>query len=310
MDIKPQLENKIIKINYKKLYNNEKEKRENVEKNLKDKNKEIEKLKKNIDEKNKEMKEVKKKLLSYTNSDAAKDGYKEENLICDDLNKNNELRPLVEKFLGNDYDHCSRVNGNCKCDIQSANKFIKAQVKKYKNRQFQQLDRHYVDNLIKHVPELENISLILKDLCEYPLLSNGILIDKDKSIKKLCLSNYSESVLENFIDNLNKHKNKILDYAFFGTNLDTQPKYLFAVEYVDNKRSKIVLCKIKDIMEYLDNCCFKITKRKTVITLGDDSIISLQRKGGDGGKKSSNQLQIKITLSKLLDKVEHIQHIL
>jgi len=53
---------------------------------------------------------------------------------------------------------------------------------------------------------------------------------------------------------------------------------------------------------------FKISPRKTVIYLGDKGTISLQRKGGDGGKKGSNQLQIKLILSNLIDKVENLQY--
>ena len=41
-----------------------------------------------------------------------------------------------------------------------------------------------------------------------------------------------------------------------------------------------------------------------------DSILSLQRKGGDGGKKSSNQLQTKIIVSKLLNKVHNLEYFL
>ena len=55
---------------------------------------------------------------------------------------------------------------------------------------------------------------------------------------------------------------------------------------------------------------FKISNKETVIKLGDDSILSLQRKGGDSGKKSSNQLQIKIIVSKIIHKVDHLHHTL
>ena len=66
--------------------------------------------------------------------------------------------------------------------------------------------------------------------------------------------------------------------------------------------------KIQDIIDYLETLDFKISKRKTVVTLGDDSILSMQRKGGDGGKKGSNQLQVKLIVSKLLDKIQNLQY--
>ena len=143
------------------------------------------------------------KKISYTNSNTAKNGYKEEFLVCNDLNKNSDLQKSFFEFLGNNYDHFSRVDGNYKCDIQSNNKVINGQVKKYKKEQFQQLDRHWIDNLIQYIPELDEVSYILKNLCECSLLPNKTHIDKSKSIKKLCLSNYSQIELDNFIDILN-----------------------------------------------------------------------------------------------------------
>ncbi len=256
------------------------------------------------------VKKEEKKNISFINSNTAKNGYREEELVCNDLNNNNELKRLVVDFLEKDYQSFSRVNGNNKCDIQSFDSSIKIQVKKYKNGQFQQLDRHWINNIVQYIPDLIKVSLMLKNLCEYPILSDGIHIDKTVPVKKLCLSNYSNCMLDNFIDIFNKNKKEILNYAFLGTSQEMKPNYLCGVEYCDDDRKRIVLFKIKDILSYLNTLDFKLAKSETVIILGDDSIISLQRKGGDGGKKSSNQLQIKIIVSKLLDKVANIQYTL
>jgi len=99
-----------------------------------------------------------------------------------------------------------------------------------------------------------------------------------------------------------------LEYAFYGSNLELQPEYLFEVEYENVKRNKIVLFKIKDVIKYLEKLNFRISLRKTRILLGDDGAISLQRKGGDSGKKSSNQLQIKLILSNFIDKVFMLEY--
>jgi len=339
---------KIIKINYEKLYYYEKEKRETIEKSLETKNIEIEKLKNILEIKNKELDEVNnieetlslinintnkdnyqdnnqdnnqeinnkeldevnniEKLSLYTNSNTAKNGYKEEELVCNDLNTNIHLRQLIIEISGTIYQSFLRINNNIKCDIQSTNKLINVQVKKYKKNRFQHLDRHWVDDLIKNIPELKQIDYILKKLCEKPLLNNGFYVDTSHSIVKLCSSNYSQSILDNFIDELNKNKQKILNFAFLGTNKNIQPDYMIGSEYVNNKRIKLIIFKIKDILIYLESLNFKITKRKTVIQLGDDSIISLQRKGGDNGKKSGNQLQFKIIISKLQDKVTYKEY--
>ena len=270
-------------MNYEKLYVNEKRKRQITEICLEEKNKEINDLKSLLVESKKiELKLAKKILLSNTNSKTAINGYKEENLVCDDL-KNELIKERFLPILGNDYNECCRISGNHKCDIQSKNKLLNARVKKYKHKQFQQLDRHWVSDLIKNIPELNDVSQILKDLCEYPLLSDGLYIDKNKSIKKLCHNNYTHETLNDFLKLLNEYKRHILNYAFLGTNLEIQPKYLFGVEYNNNKRIKIILFEIKEIINCLEKLDFKISPKKTTIWLGN-SIFSLQRKGGDCGK--------------------------
>jgi hypothetical protein len=306
MDQQPEPK-KNIKISYKQLYRNENKKKKELEAHLEKKNNEIDKLKLLLKLKEIEIDEMKVKSLSFTNSETAKNGYKEEELVCKDLNSET-IKQALNPILGNDYNECNRITGNHKCDIQSNNKIMKGQVKKYKQGQFQQLDRHWVSGLIKNIPELNDASQILKDLFEYPLLPNGTHVDKDKSIKKLCNSNYSQEILDNFLGLLNNFKKQILEYAFLGTNIEIQPEYLFGVEYEDKKRSKIVVFKIQEVIGYLEKLKFKISHRKTAILLGDKGTISLQRKGGDSGRKCSNQLQIKIILSNLIDKVSNLQY--
>ena len=89
----------------------------------------------------------------------------------------------------------------------------------------------------------------------------------------------------------------MLEYSFYGTDIKNKPKYLIGVEYINKGRNKLVVFEIEKIIEYLCESSFIIAPRNTVIKLGDS--YSIQRKGGDGGKKGSNQCQIKITLSRL-----------
>lgn len=253
-------------------------------------------------------KEQKKNKLSVINSNTAKNGYTEEELVCVDLNTNVEIQQFCQKLIPLEYDTCIRFKGNSKIDISSENKELTAQVKKYKNGQFQQLDRHWVDNLIKHIPGLEKIQFMMKGLCEYKLLENGTHVDKTVSIKKLCHSNYDYVTLHEFTTILNLNRKKILEYAFYGTNEGCRPKYLIGVEYANNVRTKIVFFKINDIITYLDTQTFWIKDSKSVIALGNNDAITLQRKGGDNGLKSANQLQIKIIISSLFNNVEHIAY--
>lgn len=252
-------------------------------------------------------KENNKKLLSSTNRQTAKNGYKEEELVCDDLNSIG-VKDAFTPMLGDDYNECERITGSHKTDIQSKNKILRGQVKKFTKKRFQQLDRHWSSHLINNIPELNEVSQILTDLFEYPLLQNGTHVDKSKPIKKLCNSNYSQETLDNFLLRLNKCKKSLLTYAFYGTDSETRPKYLFGVEYQTNKRKKIVVFKMEEIIKYLVTLNFKISPRKTCILLGDKGTIALQRKGGDSGKKSSNQLQVKLIVSNLIGKVPMLEY--
>ena len=228
-------------------------------------------------------------------------------MVCNDLN-NESIKKVFEPILGNDYNECITVSGNYKSDIQSENKKLRGQVKKYKKGQFQQLDRHWMSNIIENIPELNEASEILKNLFEFPLLPNGTHVDKSKKIKKLCNSNYSQETLNNLLNLLNSNKKKILEYAFYGSNLELQPEYLFGIEYENNKRNKIIVFKIEDIIKYLETFNFKISPKKTCILLGENGTLSLQRKGGDAGRKSSNQLQIKLILSNLINNVPLLEY--
>ena len=274
--------NKTIKRRYKKKYLDKKE---------------------SMDIKSREHKKLR---ISELNSHTARNGYREEHLVCNDLNLNMELQNKIIQVTGRPFDTVSRLKGFNKTDILSADNILSIQVKKYKQGQFQQLDRHWVNNLIEFIPELDGIKELLKNMCEYPLLPDGIHVDKSASTTPLCSTNYSNQVLELFIDTLNDHKRKILEYAFYGTDLRFRPDYLIGVEHINKKRSKLSFFKIESIINYLESYTFTIKKSKKVISLGEHNAITLQRKGGDSGKKSSNQLQFKIIISSLKGHEEFI----
>ena len=282
-------------INYEQLYMQKCTEIEELYKKLEDL-----KLKNNLlCEENKTQK------LKITNSNTAKNGYKEEHFVCNDLNNNTQLKDTLKIFIPYNLNNCKQLKGNNKVDIQSNDGKFKAQVKKYKAKQFQQLDRHWIDTIIINIPELNDIKNILKNLCEIPLMENNKEIDKNKNRIVLSNNNYSVDELNKFLIVLNNNKTKILEFIFYGKNKDCFPEYLIGVEYIDNKRSNLIFFKIKDIISYLNKLKFEIKKNKTVISLGN--VITIQRKGGDGGKKSSNQLQFKIIIS-LLDIKEQIKY--
>jgi len=234
-----------------------------------------------------ENKELKK---SITASQTAKHGYSEEVFVKDYINKNKDKLNIFLKDQS-DFD-C--VLGNTKTDI--ANETINIQVKKYKDGQFGQVDRHYVDDLINNIPELKPIKKYLKNMCELPLNKEGTC-NKTKLVIKLNKNNYKEDELKILIDTLNKYKKKIVRHVLYGSNEKYKPYILCGVKYKDGNRTTIIFYKMKDVINYICKSNFIIRLSGTVIQLGD--AFTMQRKGGDGGKKSANNLQFKLIFSKL-----------
>ena len=223
----------------------------------------------------------------------ARGGYKEEELVVRDLSKS-----FMKNVIKCDYNECKRLGGRSKVDVVSNDMVFKAQVKKFKKGQFQQVDRHWVKDLIDVIPELENIAYILNEWCHIPLKKDSLeYVDKSVGRKLLDITYFKENELKLLLDSLNIHKRRILQYAFLGVNGYTEPDYLIGSEYINNIRSRICIWKIHDIIDFLEKENFEISHKKSVIKLGD--AFSMQRKGGDGGRKSSNQLQMKIVLSNL-----------
>ena len=206
--------------------------------------------------------------LSIINSNTARNGYKEEDRVCEDFNINDKIKENFSSILPNDYDICRKIAGTGKVDIMSDDKKIKAQVKKYKSGQFQQIDRHWLDDIIDVIPNLKDIEDMLKKWCEIPLKSNGTHINK--SAKRILLSeqNYNRRELSNFIRKLNISKSDILNYIFYGIE-DIKPEYLIGVEYEGRKRKSVIMYKINDIIEDLYKKSFEISQRNSVIKLGD-----------------------------------------
>jgi hypothetical protein len=254
--------------------------------------------------KNAKLKKKVKKLIKIVNdqnkyivaSKTAKNGYKEEELVVNDLNNNIEIQEKLSNFVGvSTLSKFHKKIGTTKTDITDG--FLKIQVKKYKIDQFGQIDRHYLDYFFEKIPELILFKKLLTGICNLPVLENG-LCDKSKNIIKLTKDNYKEEELNQLIEHLNKYKNQIINYAFLGYDDLYKPNMLLGVEYdKKKKRKKIIVYKMEDVINYLSTQTFKIRKSGTVIELG--TAFTFQRKGGDSAKKTANHIQFKLVFSNL-----------
>jgi hypothetical protein len=245
----------------------------------------------NISEQNNKLKR------SITSSLTAINGYLEETKVINDLNgiiKNPFNKYLITINKKVHLDNFFKINGYYKSDITNGS--INIQVKKYKISQFGHIDRHWINDFIKNIPSLKSIQKLLKGFCEKPLRPCKKYVDRNKKINKLSQTNYSNVELKSFVSVLNNNKRKILNYVLLGNDNNYMPHFLCGVLYKDNMRRMITIYNILDVIYYLLNFDFEIKKSCTVIKLGP---LSLQRKGGDSGKKTSNQIQTKLVFSEL-----------
>jgi len=240
------------------------------------------------------------KTLISIGSNTAKNGFKEEDYIVNLLNEDNKLQKLLEEFTSkNITNNACKIKGNKKSDIVIST--INIQHKKTKNKQFGQIDRHYVDNLIYKIPELKGCEYMLKNLCEKPLDPITKLCDKKYNIKKINNINYTDNEITNLIDLIEKNKLNIIHYAFCGYEKNFIPELFSISLFTKNIRKKIIFWKINDIIEHLMDSKVIIKNSQTVIQISDS--LTFQRKGGDGGKKDANNFQFKFVPSNLpLDK--------
>lgn len=237
-------------------------------------------------------------MAPTTGRNIALNGFQEEQKVCDDLNTpGSPLREIVEK-CGPLSGHFKKVQGGYKTDI--TNNVHNIQVKKCKQKLFQQVCRHWVKYIVEQIPNLKSIEHMLNGLCVIPLLENGT-IDKSKKRVPLCTTHYPNEQLTEFLRVLNDNKVDILRFAFEGFNQEHKPDFHAIAEYHGSVRKQVKLIETPRIIEYLKDFDFEIMKSKTVIKLG--GVFSLQRKGGDNGRKTANQLQMKMVFTS----IKHLQ---
>ena len=230
-------------------------------------------------------------------SKTAKNGYREEEWVARDINTITLLKTQFERFTGHSSGTFIRINDGSKTDVTTkTNKIDRIQVKKCKAGQFQQVCRHSIDYLLTKIPNLRPIEKQLRGQCELPVI--GGMCDKTKKVVKLSLDNYTNAELSNVLDILTKNKYEILKYALLGYDESTEPNILCGAEYVNGERTRLIFYKMIDVIAYLMTLEFYITKKQTVISLG--GVLTLQRKGGERGKKAANNSQVKIIISRIV----------
>jgi hypothetical protein len=231
--------------------------------------------------------------------DIAIGGLRREKEICDLFNTNLVMRDVLRKkvFL-NKIGKFGVVKGS-KSDI-SDTFFNTCQSKKSTVMSFNQLHRCPISSLLKKLPQLKCINFMLGALCVKPLTKEGVV---DKNYKRLPLKSlyYRDKDLQFLLKILKKNKREILEYTFLGKNSKSGPKILVIS---GSTLDRLTFFAVKDIIEVLLAHEFKIRKSGTVIELGP--WFTIQRKGGDKGLKSSNDIAFKLDTKKIMHWVNPI----
>ena len=242
-------------------------------------------------------------------SKTAKDGFKNEDFVIQCFNdwKNNSfaknwLREMNYNLDAIEYVQANKIKGSFKADIQiEINiiiklKFVKdiqnLQVKLVSNPQgFNQIDKRWVDNYQEMWNIPENILTILKHFTgeKPPYIKNP----KDK--RRMFATELKEQDQKDILKFLQNNKTLIISDILKGRG-KFAAEWMLVILKIKNEEMKWALKPINFILNYFGNGEVKITSRGN-FKIGK---ITMQRKGGDGGRKTANMLQFKINPCKIL----------
>lgn len=233
-------------------------------------------------------KNLKKEL---TGSKTAKNGFNNEIRVTRLLNINGN--PLREWIMKKDEDFknkltASKNKGTTKKDVLLSNdlleKGIQAKLVSNNKSGFNQVDRGWVDRFINGLQKMgvETPSKIIHLLKLFDGEEKNALGVKSMKINKM-----SELDQKYLLSWFTEHKQTIVDFVLTGN--DKQLTYVI-ISVKDGANIKDYPFTIKEYVKFYGNGDVEITKRGC-LQIGK---IKLQRKGGDGGRETANQLQFKI----------------
>ncbi|MGI6370477.1 MAG: type II restriction endonuclease [Candidatus Kapaibacterium sp.] len=242
-------------------------------------------------------------------SKTAKNGFKNEDIVVEKFNnwkKDKDAQAWLTimnyQISKIDYVKAIKLSSNIgyKTDVQvqvtiklkEAIDVENLQVKLVSNpKGFNQIDKHWIDKYVEMWNIPENITSILKRYTgeEKPT------IKKPKDKRRMFANEFSETELKSILKWLKKNQSLIVSDILKGRGK-------FAAEWMlvilnINNNSNWVLKPMNYCMNYFGNGEVRITSRGS-FRIGK---ITMQRKGGDGGRKTANMLQFKINPAELFD---------
>jgi hypothetical protein len=245
---------------------------------------------------------------SEKGSKIAKNGFKNEHDVA---KKFNHWKVDVDaqkwlKIMGYDLEEIEYVKAEVvhgyKTDVQvhitiKIVKLIDAQniqVKLVSNpKGFNQVDKRWVDKYVEMWNIPEDISILLKHF-------TGELFPYKADVKnprRMFMNEFTEEEQNKILNFFKKNKTLIVCDILKGRG-KFAAEWILVIQKVDNIRW--VLLPINVAINHYGNENVEITGRGS-LRLGS---ITMQRKGGDGGRKTANMLQFKINPAELFDLIE------
>ena len=250
------------------------------------------------------------KNLVKIGSETAKNGFKNEDYVIekfnnwqDDINAQEWLISMNYKLADIQNVKASKIKGSFKADVQVQIK-IEIQLKELIDVQnlqvklvsqksgFNQIDKRWVDKYAELWEMPQNISRILK-------LYTGEIepyINKPKTYNRMLINEFNLKEQNELIEFIRNNKSLIVSDILKGRG-QFSAEWMLVILKATNKEVKWALKPMNFCLNLFGNDDVVISKKGN-IRIGK---ITMQRKGGDGGRKSAQMLQFKINPCLIFD---------
>lgn len=214
-------------------------------------------------------------------------GLRNEYWAVDQLNNSIWLREKIFSKLGYRIEGLVyKILGTKKADLMDANN-LGIQVKASKSN-YGQVKRCNLNRFTQLFPQTLEIQYLLKGNFCLPFDNRGICV-KNHPRKYFTTQFYQEVQLTDMLNILENNKRRIIEDVFLGRD----KKFLPTLFMVIANSKTLIIWKTSDIIDQLCLEKWEIGNRGATIQLSSRNF-SLQRKGGDSGRKSANDLQFKL----------------
>ncbi len=254
-----------------------------------------------------------KEILIHRGSQTAKNGFKNEDFTIAEFNnwQNSEFAPLWLKAM--DYDltdiesvRATKVKGSFKADIQveikieiklkSLTDIQNLQVKLVSNpKGFNQIDKRW----LKKYNELWNIPNDVYELLQYFTGEKSPKIDHPRDARRMFADEFSKDEQQLLLTFFHDNKTLIVNDILKGRGKFSAEWMLVILKLKDTDMINWALEPINKILNHFGNGEISITQRGS-FKIGN---ITIQRKGGDNGRKTANMLQFKINPAELVQNI-------